>query len=281
VDASGGIASLYSVLDEADIALWTKLVRGIEATRDELDALRAAQRSAHGNEYAYGRVLMEADRERDGSPSARASFPAPLSSLHDPDAAPLRQSDPSEGRGAAAYASGAPVIAVSLHSSPYERPEFSSNTADLYAYAQGATAAPTLLFQRRPSPFAVDEAAQVQIRPREHAGTYDERMQQQHPHSSHAPDPSSSLSRSASRARILSSPMRLGASLGPSSSAQASPSVRPYESWLRAEMQQAATPSDAPPHLTPGRFGSAAASLSMHAPNANLLPSSSRSFAAR
>lgn len=291
VDAASDQDLLYGVLDDVDMELWTKLMRGIESTREELDALRAAQHSAFASEQiggsAAGRVLLEADRERGGPGPMRVPFPTPLRSLHDREpytsAAQRAMDDPSEGRGAAAYASGAPVIAVSLHASPYERPEFSPTTAELYAYAQAppSTAAgstPTPLFHRRPSPFAVDDvvlARESQIRPAEHTGTYtalvdyEERMQtQQQPHgASFVPD--ASLSRSASRARILASPARAAAAVGPHSSPQLSPlprgAVRPYEAWLRAEMQQAATPSAAPAPISPGRFGSASASASRRA----------------
>lgn len=77
---------LYGVLDEVDLALWTRLMHGVETARDEIARLK----HAHPNDPA-ARALNQADRERAHAP-LRVAFPTPLHALREEDGR-LREED--------------------------------------------------------------------------------------------------------------------------------------------------------------------------------------------
>jgi hypothetical protein len=186
---------------------------------------------------------------------------------------------PAEGPAAAAGGGG--FNAAGVHQAYGASMSASSST--------GVVVPPIVIYQKRPSPFALDEerlAREVQLRPSEHAGTYTRRTeaaavveeQWRQQQQQQQQQQQSALSRSASRSRLLQgSPHRsdVAASPPPSSSLLPHEAVRPYEQWLRGEMQAAmhlpppgaytiATPHRRTPHSATGATPAAS-------PDVNLL----------
>jgi hypothetical protein len=260
---------LRGVLDEVDLGLWQRLIGGIESTQEELLALREAGIAAGGR--GIGRMLAEAERET-GIPShPQRGASVPVRTVHDSDALAAAQRHPYTG--GVAGASG-PVYSIPLHSQRFERPQASHSTDRMYSDMQhpvpalraGAVAP---LFRRRPSPFASDDshqsvqeaisaaasrgstpslsasasASSVRLDAAAAAGS----QEQVYMHAVTGGAPAVTLSRSASRARILnasperaeSDPNSRIAHAAPSASPLPAAAVRPYEAWIRKEMSVA------------------------------------------
>jgi hypothetical protein len=233
---------LNSVLDEVDMELWEKLIGGIQSTRDELNALKAGSSmddgTIGGTPSQVGRLLAEAEQQRGGA-SVHRAYPTPLRTLHDSNTIHDNEyiHHPYDQHGIPPA-----VYAVPLHSQRYEQLTTSASSDRIYQqhtllYGQSTQTiqdSPSVYsFPRRPSPFTLNSSQQAQeasIRSAEYAGTYSTHTDaetRRHEYTN-VVDTHTLTNPDAVHRESLVSPLPHRA-------------VRPYEQWVKGEIQSAMT----------------------------------------